>query len=214
MPTQVPEAMQKQHRKTECRAEVSWTKNPGRGHRKWTDSVKVGERFYTEEAKDDASQGKKASATVATMATRKQVQEALQRKETVRTGTREEGARSRRTMPSSFAKSTKTNEKVRFVVPPEVPHDVESDVAEEMMSVTVKLAKEIDEPSDIELPTAECQSRTFSKQRRVIRRDELRPVQGGEEDTDERVMTSHTEKCEKSENYAKESQEAKLKLSF
>ena len=27
-------------------------------------------------------------------------------------------------------------------------------------------------------------------------RDELRPVQGGTEDTDERAMTSHTEMCE------------------
>ena len=71
--------------------------------------------------------------------------------------------------------------------------DHESDVAEETMSTTVKLAKEIDEP-DINQPT--------------------------EEDTDERVMTSHTEKCEKcekcekSENYAKKSQEAKVKLSL
>ena len=43
--------------------------------------------------------------------------------------------------------------------------DRESDVAEEMMSVTVKLAKEINEPCDIELPTAECQSRTPSEER-------------------------------------------------
>ena len=45
-------------------------------------------------------------------------------------------------------------------------------------------------------------------------RDELRPVQGGGEDTEERVIASHTKKCEKSENYAKESQEAKVKLSL
>ena len=48
--------------------------------------------------------------------------------------TKEEGARSRRAMPSSFAKSTKTNEqtKVRFVVPPQVPNtDIdESDMDE------------------------------------------------------------------------------------
>ena len=30
----------------------------------------------------------------------------------------------------------------------------------------------------------------------VTRRDELRPVQRGTEDTDERVVTSHTEMCE------------------
>ena len=46
---------------------------------------------------------------------------------------------------------------------------------------------------------------------RVTQRDDPRPVQGGEEDTEERVMTSHTEKCETSENCAKESQEAKEK---
>ena len=34
------------------------------------------------------------------------------------------------------------------------------------------------------------------KRRRVTRRDELRPVQGGAEDTDERVMTSYTEMCD------------------
>ena len=40
--------------------------------------------------------------------------------------TKEEGARSRRAVLSSFAKSTKTNEqkKVRVVVPAEVPHDM------------------------------------------------------------------------------------------
>ena len=51
--------------------------------------------------------------------------------------------------------------KVRFVVPPEVPNDVESDVAEETMSAMVKLAKEIDEPCDIDLPTAVCQLDAF-----------------------------------------------------
>ena len=59
------------------------------------------------------------------------------------------------------------------------------------MSATVKLAKEIDEP-DIGQPTAECQLMTPSE-RRLVTRCELRPVQGGEEDTEERVMTSHTE---------------------
>ena len=40
-------------------------------------------------------------------------------------GRKEEGARSRRAMPSSFAKSKKTNEqtKTKMVVPAEVPHD-------------------------------------------------------------------------------------------
>ena len=169
-------------------------------------------------------------------------------------------------MPSSVAKSTKTNEqkKVRFMVPPEVPHDArmsiedpanfdepdvdelerdglhralrsaletqvlvcadewlsvftdyvgrlgkeqeaelfeaekslpadkeleqltcENDVAEDMMSVMVKLAKDPVEPHDIDQPTAEW-------------RDELRPAQGRAEDTDERVKTMHTEMCEKS----------------
>ena len=67
------------------------------------------------------------------------------------------------------------------------------------MSALVKLAKEIDEPSDISQPRM-----------LVTQRDELRPVQGRAEDTEERVMTSHTEKCEKSENCAKESQETKM----
>ena len=49
------------------------------------------------------------------------------------------------------------------------------DVAEETMSVMVKLTKEIDEPYNIDLPTAECQSRMSSKERRVTRRNELRP---------------------------------------
>ena len=35
-------------------------------------------------------------------------------------------------------------------------------------------------------------------------------MQDGEEDIEERVMTSHTEKSEKNENCAKESQEAKV----
>ena len=98
----------------------------------------------------------------------------------------------------------------------------ESDIAKETMSVTVKLAKEIDELYDIELPTAECQSRTPSERSRVTHKDDAsqgkkeegarcrgvcldvvnesfqekdgymddsRPVQGGGEDTVERVMT-------------------------
>ena len=66
------------------------------------------------------------------MATREQVQKALQRpqargegEETTPVRKKEEVARSRGAMPSSFAKSTKTNEqtKVKIRVPPEVPHD-------------------------------------------------------------------------------------------
>ena len=62
---------------------------------------------------------------------------------------------------------------------------------------------------------------TPCERRLVTPRDELRPVQGRTEDTDERVMTSHTEKSEVTsveeghdvefENCAKESQEAKWK---
>ena len=64
------------------------------------------------------------------------------------------------------------------------------------MSATVKLAREIDEP-DIGQPTAERHLMAWpKKRRRVTRRDQLRPVQDGAEDTDERVMTSHTEMCE------------------
>ena len=62
------------------------------------------------------------------------------------------------------------------------------------MSATVKLAKEIDEP-DIGQPTAECQLMTLSE-RRLVTRCDLQPVQGGEKDTEERVMTLHTETCE------------------
>ena len=49
----------------------------------------------------------------------------------------------------------------------ELEHDVESDIAEETMSATVRLAKKkIDEPYDVDLPTAECcQSRTPSQRR-------------------------------------------------
>ena len=71
------------------------------------------------------------------------------------------------------------------------------------MSVTVKLAKEIGE-LDISKPTAECQLMTPCERTLATQRDDLRPVQGGEEDTVERVMTSHTEKCERRENFAKE----------
>ena len=91
--------------------EGRWTKSPGRGYKKWTDSVEFGERFHMKEAK-----GERASATVATMATREQVQKALQRPQARGEGEattpvrKKEGARSRGAMPSSFAKSTKTNE--------------------------------------------------------------------------------------------------------
>ena len=96
--------------------------------------------------------------------------------------------------------STKTNEqtKVKIRVPAEVPHDTE--VAEETMSATVKLATETDEPYDIDLLTAECQSRTPHERRRVTQRCDLRPTQGGAEDTKERVLVLHTEMCEKSES--------------
>ena len=71
-----------------------------------------------------------------------------------------------------------------------------SDVVKGTMSAVVKLAKEIDEP-DIGQPTAECHLMAWLyERRRVTQRDELLPVQGGAEDTDERVMTSHTEMCE------------------
>ena len=88
------------------------------------------------------------------MATRKQVQEALQRKK--------EGAQSR---GASL--------------------DLENDVAEETMSAMVRLAKDPVEPLDIDQPTPEW-------------RDDSRPMQGGGEDTDERVMMPHTEMCEDS----------------
>ena len=88
------------------------------------------------------------------------------------------------------------------------------------MSAMVKLAKDPLEPYDIGQPTAECQLMTPCERRLVTPRDELRPVQGRTEDTDERVMTSHTEKSEVTsveeghdvefENCAKESQEAKV----
>ena len=64
------------------------------------------------------------------------------------------------------------------------------------MSATVKLAKEIDE-LDISQPTAECHLMAWPYKRRLVtRRDELPPVQGGTEDTDERVTTSHSEMCD------------------
>ena len=64
------------------------------------------------------------------------------------------------------------------------------------MSATVKLTKEIDEP-DIGQPTAEFHLMSWPRKRReATRRDELRPVQGGAEDADERVVASHAETCE------------------
>ena len=111
--------------------------------------------FYTKEHKAAAVARRgteKASATVATMATREQVQEVLQRKK--------EGARNRRAVLSSFAKSTKTNEqkKVRVVVPAEVPHDTricvedlvntdfdESDVDEQKSNANSRQKSELSE---------------------------------------------------------------------
>ena len=97
----------------------------------------------------------------------------------------------------------------------------ESDVAEDQVSTMVKLTKDPLELYDIAQPTAECQLMTPSERSLVTQECELRPVKDGAEHTDERVMTSHTEKCEKSEvtsvgeghdvefeNCAKESQEA------
>ena len=69
------------------------------------------------------------------------------------------------------------------------------------MSDTVKLAKEIDEPYDINQPTEECHLMAWPCERgRFTQRCDLRPTQGGEEDTEERVMMLHTEMCEKSES--------------
>ena len=62
----------------------------------------------------------------------------------------------------------------------------ENNAAEETVSALVKLAKEPLEPDDIDQQTPES-------------RDDSRPVQGGGEDTDERVKTLRTEMCEKSE---------------
>jgi len=72
------------------------------------------------------------------MATRKQVQEALQRKK--------EWAQSRGAVLSSFARLDKTNEqtKVRVVVPPEVPHDAR-------ISIEDLVDTEFDEPDVDEL---------------------------------------------------------------
>ena len=98
------------------------------------------------------------------------------------------------------------------------------DVAEKTMSVMVKLANEIDEPYDIDLPTAECQSRTpfprkgglhaetssgrargarFDVENEAFQEkdghmDESRSVKDRAEDTNERVVTSHGEMCEQS----------------
>ena len=69
---------------------------------------------------------------------------------------------------------------------------VGNDVVEETMSVTVQLAKEVDESYDIDLPTSACQSRTPSE-RRLLTRCEVPPVQGGGDDTNEHVITLHTD---------------------
>ena len=64
------------------------------------------------------------------------------------------------------------------------------------MSATEKLAKVLDE-LDISQPPAECLLMVLSSRRELITsRGVLRPVQGGTEDTDERVMTSRTVMCE------------------
>ena len=69
-------------------------------------------------------------------------------------------------------------------------HEVESDVAEETISALVKLAKEICESCDIGQPAAECQLMVLpSKRKLAIQSCELRPSQGGAEDTEERVLT-------------------------
>ena len=86
--------------------EGCWTKSPRSGHRKWTDSVKFGERFCVKEAKEEKTRRWQRP-----------------RGKTVSVKAREEGARVQ--VLSSFAKPGKTNEqtKVRIVVPLEVPHD-------------------------------------------------------------------------------------------
>ena len=64
------------------------------------------------------------------------------------------------------------------------------------MSATMMLAKLLDE-LDIGQPTAECLLMALQPRGKLVfRGDELRPVQGWAEDTDERVMTSHTEMCQ------------------
>ena len=64
------------------------------------------------------------------------------------------------------------------------------------MSATVKLATVLDE-LHIGQSTAECLLMVLPPRRKLTtRRDELWSVQGGTEDTGERVMTSHTDMCE------------------
>ena len=75
-----------------------------------------------------------------------------------------------------------------------------SDVAEETMSATVKLAKDTLQPHDIDQHTEECHLMVWPYKRKLVTQGcELRPVQRRAEDPDERVMTPHTEMCEKSE---------------
>ena len=67
-------------------------------------------------------------------------------------------------------------------------HIAKSDVAKDTMSVTVKLAKEIDEP-DINQPTAECHLMAWPhERRRVGQRCDLQPAQGGAEDTNKTCL--------------------------
>ena len=88
-----------------------WSKSPRRcceQDRKWTDSLKFGERFYTKEAKEERV---------------RRLQRPREKTAAVRA--REEGARIQEgAVLSSFA-TADTNEQteVRIVVPPKVPHD-------------------------------------------------------------------------------------------
>ena len=95
----------------ESDTEGCWSKSPGRGSeqdRKWTDSLKFGERFCVKEAKEQKTRRWQRP-----------------REKTAAVRAREEGARIRDgAVLSSFA-SVETNEqvKVRIVVPVEVAHD-------------------------------------------------------------------------------------------
>ena len=60
------------------------------------------------------------------------------------------------------------------------------------MSAVVKLAKATCEPCDVGQRTAACQLMRPSRRKLVTERCELRPAQGGTEDTEERVLALHT----------------------
>ena len=148
----------------------------------------------------------------------------------MRTGTTEEGARVQGTVPSSFTLTAETNEQLREngkkkkTARDRDPEETargwdprtlerkehcqlqavtcESDAKQDKdtMSAMVKLAKEIEEPYDIDQPTEECHLMEWlHERRRVTQRCDLRLAQGGEEDTEERDMMLHTEMCGKSE---------------